>query len=95
LSLADIVRNVARPSKGDRAAYMVRARDGLTPQLAERVAASTIGAALAQRLRVPFADADDFHPPANVARTPQAAYALPRELRDGAFHTAIARQYFG
>ena len=23
---------------------------------------STVGAALAQRLRVPFADADDFHP---------------------------------
>jgi gluconokinase len=29
---------------------------------------STVGAALAQRLRVPFADADDFHPPANVAK---------------------------
>lgn len=29
---------------------------------------STIGAALAQRLRVPFADADDFHPPANIAK---------------------------
>lgn len=29
---------------------------------------STIGAALAQRLRLPFADADDFHPPANVAK---------------------------
>lgn len=29
---------------------------------------STVGAALAQRLRVPFADADDFHPPRNVAR---------------------------
>ena len=27
---------------------------------------TTIGAALAQRLRVPFADADDFHPQANV-----------------------------
>jgi gluconokinase len=27
---------------------------------------STVGAALAQRLRVPFADGDDFHPPANV-----------------------------
>ena len=25
-------------------------------------------AALAQRLRVPFADADDFHPPANIAK---------------------------
>jgi len=29
---------------------------------------STVGAALAQRLRVPFADADDFHPPANVVK---------------------------
>jgi gluconokinase len=27
---------------------------------------STVGAALAQRLKVPFADADDFHPPANI-----------------------------
>ena len=29
---------------------------------------STVGAALAQRLAVPFADADDFHPPANIAK---------------------------
>ncbi|MDT5091378.1 MAG: gluconokinase [Mycobacterium sp.] len=29
---------------------------------------STVGAALAQRLRVPFADADDFHPEANVEK---------------------------
>ena len=29
---------------------------------------STVGAALARRLRVPFADADDFHPPANIAK---------------------------
>ena len=29
---------------------------------------STVGAALAQRLRVPFADADDFHPPGNTAK---------------------------
>lgn len=29
---------------------------------------STVGAALAQRLSVPFADADDFHPQANVAK---------------------------
>ncbi len=29
---------------------------------------STVGAALAQRLRVPFADADDLHPPANIAK---------------------------
>jgi gluconokinase len=27
---------------------------------------SVVGAALAQRLRVPFADADDFHPEANI-----------------------------
>jgi gluconokinase len=29
---------------------------------------TTVGAALAQRLRVPFADADDFHPPENIAK---------------------------
>ena len=29
---------------------------------------STVGAALAQRLRVPYGDADDFHPEANVAK---------------------------
>src|SRR6188472_4529776 len=29
---------------------------------------SVVGAAIAQRLRVPFADADDFHPPANIAK---------------------------
>jgi gluconokinase len=29
---------------------------------------STVGAAVAQRLRVPFADADDFHPDANIAK---------------------------
>jgi len=29
---------------------------------------STVGAALAQRLQVPFADAEDFHPPANIAK---------------------------
>ncbi len=29
---------------------------------------TTVGAALAQRLRVPFADADEFHPPENVAK---------------------------
>ena len=29
---------------------------------------STVGAALAQRVRFPFADADDFHPPANIAK---------------------------
>ncbi len=29
---------------------------------------STVGAALAQRLRVPFADADEFHSEANIAK---------------------------
>src|ERR1044072_9780525 len=29
---------------------------------------STVGAALAQRLRVPLPDADYFHPPANIAK---------------------------
>src|SRR5690349_2693786 len=29
---------------------------------------STVGAALAHRMRVPFADADDFHPAENVAK---------------------------
>jgi gluconokinase len=29
---------------------------------------STVGAVLAQRLRVPFVDADTLHPPANVAK---------------------------
>jgi gluconokinase len=29
---------------------------------------TTVGAALAQRLRVSFVDADDLHPPANVAK---------------------------
>ncbi|GAA1482523.1 gluconokinase [Gordonia sinesedis] len=29
---------------------------------------STVGAALAQRVRVPFADADDFHSQANIAK---------------------------
>jgi carbohydrate kinase (thermoresistant glucokinase family) len=29
---------------------------------------STVGAVLAERLRVPFADADSLHPPANIAK---------------------------
>ncbi|MCW2793235.1 MAG: gluconate kinase [Nocardioides sp.] len=36
---------------------------------------STVGAAVAQRLRVPFADADDLHPPANIAKM-TAGHAL-------------------
>jgi gluconokinase len=41
---------------------------------------STVGAALAQRLRVSFADADDFHPPANVAKM-TAGHALDDDDR--------------
>lgn len=41
---------------------------------------STVGAALAQRLRVPFADADDFHPEANIAKM-SAGHALDDEDR--------------
>lgn len=41
---------------------------------------STVGAALAQRLRVPFADADDFHPPANVEKM-SAGHALDDDDR--------------
>lgn len=41
---------------------------------------STVGAALAQRLRVPFADADDFHPEANIAKM-SAGIALDDEDR--------------
>jgi len=36
---------------------------------------STVGAALAQRLHLPFADADDLHPPANIAKM-TAGHAL-------------------
>ena len=41
---------------------------------------STAGAALAQRLGVPFADADDFHPAANIAKM-KAGIALDDEDR--------------
>ena len=41
---------------------------------------STVGAALAQRLRVPFADADDLHPPENIAKM-SAGQALDDEDR--------------
>ena len=41
---------------------------------------STVGAALAQRLRVPFADADDLHPQANIAKM-TAGVALDDEDR--------------
>jgi gluconokinase len=41
---------------------------------------STVGAALAQRLGVPFADADDFHPPANIAKM-EAGIALDDDDR--------------
>ena len=42
---------------------------------------STVGAALAQRLRVPFADADDFHPTANIEKM-TAGTPLKRKYRD-------------
>lgn len=48
---------------------------------------STVGAALAQRLRVPFADADDFHPAANIAKM-TAGQALDDDDR-GPWLTAI------
>ena len=41
---------------------------------------STVGAALAQRLGVPFADADDLHPAANVAKM-AAGHALDDDDR--------------
>ncbi len=41
---------------------------------------STVGSALAQRLRVPFADADDLHPAANIAKM-TAGHALDDEDR--------------
>ncbi|OBB14559.1 gluconate kinase [Mycolicibacterium setense] len=41
---------------------------------------STVGAALAQRMRVPFADGDDFHPAANIAKM-SAGHALDDEDR--------------
>jgi gluconokinase len=41
---------------------------------------STVGAALGQRLGVPFADADDFHPAANIAKM-SAGHALDDEDR--------------
>lgn len=41
---------------------------------------STVGAALAQRMRVPFADADDFHPAANIAKM-SAGHALDDDDR--------------
>ena len=41
---------------------------------------STVGAALAQRLRVPFADADDFHAPAGIAKM-SAGHALDDDDR--------------
>jgi len=41
---------------------------------------STVGAALGQRLSVPFADADDFHPAANIAKM-AAGHALDDDDR--------------
>ena len=41
---------------------------------------SAVGAALAQRLRVPYADADDFHPDVNIAKM-SAGHALDDDDR--------------
>ncbi|WP_233716360.1 gluconokinase [Mycolicibacterium vinylchloridicum] len=57
--------------------------DGASPIVVMGVSGSgksTVGAALAQRLRVPFADADDFHPPANIAKM-TAGHALDDDDR--------------
>jgi gluconokinase len=54
---------------------------------------STVGAALAQRLRVPFEDADDFHPPANIAKM-TAGRALDDDDR-GPWLAAIGRWLAG
>lgn len=47
---------------------------------------STVGAALAQRLGVPFADADDMHPAANIAKM-----AAGHPLDDDDRHPWLAR----
>lgn len=58
---------------------------------------STVGAALAQRLRVPFADADDFHPPANLAKMTSGeasttTTAIPGSKRSGSGWQAPPRR---
>ena len=52
---------------------------------------STVGAAVAQRLGVPFADADDFHPAGNIAKM-TAGEALDDEDR-GPWLEAIGQWY--
>lgn len=47
---------------------------------------STVGSALAQRLRVPFVDADSLHPPANVAKL-----RAGQPLNDGDRHPWLDR----
>lgn len=42
---------------------------------------STVGALLAERLGVPYAEADDFHPPANIAKM-SAGYPLDDSDRE-------------
>lgn len=54
---------------------------------------TTVGRALADRLAVAFVDADDFHPPANVARMARGE-ALDDDARAGwltAVHERLAR----
>lgn len=53
------------------------------------VGKSAVGSALAARLDVPFADADDFHPPANVAKM-RAGTPLTEDDRRG-WLAALAR----
>ena len=50
---------------------MSAVRDSTSPIVVMGVSGSgksTVGSALAQRLRVPFVDADTLHPPANIAK---------------------------
>jgi gluconokinase len=47
---------------------------------------STVGSALAQRLRVPFVDADSLHPPANVTKM-----SAGQPLDDGDRHPWLER----
>lgn len=50
---------------------------------------TTVGAALAQRLHVPYADADDFHPEANIAKM---SAGIPLDDNDRApWLTALAQ----
>ena len=49
---------------------------------------SVVGAALAQRLRVPFGDADDLHPAANIAKMTPARPSTTRTASPGSRRSA-------